>query len=165
MFGGLLGRPCQACVAALRIPSFRQMTKRADHRVRSLESVVALCVVLLQLLGSLHFALIPHGLGAGLGGLVHLRSKPAGAPERALASDATRPAPERLALVSLSASCEPEACPIGFSGQLSRPVFASELSQLIWLPAPSRQRTGTGIVVSRTQSLLSAPKTSPPLWG
>jgi len=165
VFGGGLGKPCQACAAALRIPSFREMTKRAVHRVRSFESVVALCVVLLQLLGSLHFALIPHGFGAGLGGLVHLRSTLAGAPERALAGNATRPAPDRPALVSRSASCEPEACPLGFAGQLSRPVFASELSQLIWLPAPSRQRPGQGIVASRTRSLLSAPKTSPPLWG
>ena len=165
MFGGLLSKPCQACAAALRIPSFREMTKRAVHRVRSLESVVALCVLLLQLLGSLHFALIPHGLAAGRGGLVHLRNKLAGAPGSALAGNAIRPAPERPALVSGSASCEPEACPLGFSGQLSRPVFASELSQLIWLPAQNRQRAGKDIVDSRTQSLLSAPKTSPPLWG
>lgn len=137
------------------------MTKRAIHRVRSFQGVVALCVVLLQLLGSLHFALIPHGLGAGLGGLVHLRGKLAAEPERALASNAT-PSPERPALVSRGASCEPEACPLGFSGQLSRPVFASTLSQLIWLPAPNGQRASAAAVVTRTRTLLSAPKTSPP---
>jgi hypothetical protein len=121
--------------------------------------------VLLQLLGSLHFALIPHGFGAGLNSLVHLRSRLAGPPERALLGGATRPAQERPALVSGSASCEPEACPLGFSGQHSRPVLASELSQLIWLPAPSTPRNGKRAFVSRTQCLLSAPKTSPPLRG
>lgn len=138
------------------------MTKRAVHRRHSFDSVVALCVVLLQLLGSLHFALIPHGFGAGLGGLVHLRGKLPGSAERTLTGRATRPAPERPTLVSRAASCEPEACPLGFAGQLSRPVVASELSQLIWLPQGSARRSNGAIVVSRARSLLSAPKTSPP---
>jgi hypothetical protein len=141
------------------------MTKRAIHRVRSVESVVALCVVLLQLLGSLHFALIPHRFGAGLGGFVHLRGGLVAEPERASAGYATRSAPERPTLVARNASCEPEACPLGFSGPVSRPVVASELSQLIWLPAPDQRRDSKDIAVSRVQCLLSAPKTSPPLLG
>jgi len=159
----VLGNPCQAGAAALRIAFFCEMTKRAVHCLRSLESRVALCVVLLQLLSSLHFALIPHGFGGHSGGLIHLRGTAASKSVRALNSSATRPAPESPALVSRIASCEPEACPLGFSGQLSRPFLGSALSQIICLPAPHLLAGGTGLTVSRSRSLLSAPKTSPPI--
>jgi len=138
------------------------MTKRAVHRVRLLDSVVVLCLVLLQLLNALHFVLVPHRLGSGRSGLVHLRGAPTSKPSLVLASRATQPAPDRPTAVAHHASCEPEACPLGFAGQLSRPVVASELSQLICFPEQNAHWDGERFVESRTRALLSAPKTSPP---
>jgi hypothetical protein len=138
------------------------MTKRAVHSVRPLASV-ALCLVLLQLVSALHFALVPHGFGPGLSGLVHLHRALAAEPEQARASGATRRAPNRPTLVSGVAACAPEACPLGFSGPLSRPVPPSQLCSLIWLPTVSERLSRGHIGADGSRALLSAPKTSPPL--
>jgi len=138
------------------------MTKRAVQSVRLLASVVALCLVLLQLVNALHFTLVPHGFGAGLRGLVHLHRTLAGPREHALKSAATQQAPNRPTLVSGIATCAPEACPLGFSGPPSTPVPPSQLSALIWLPAVSELVSCTRTVLDRSRALLNAPKTSPP---
>ncbi len=44
-------------------------TSQAEHS--PLANLVACCLVLLQLLTALHFALVPHGFSAGLNGFVH----------------------------------------------------------------------------------------------
>ncbi|HEY0466546.1 MAG TPA: hypothetical protein VGC79_20195 [Polyangiaceae bacterium] len=137
------------------------MTKRAVHRSRPRASV-ALCLVLLQLLGALHFTLVPHGFGAGLNGLVHLHRAFAAKPAPGLESAATRPAQNRPTLVAGSPACAPEACPFGFTGPSSRIVPASELCALIWLPVASESVSSARLVVDRSRALLSAPKTSPP---
>ncbi|MEI9939104.1 MAG: hypothetical protein WDO69_17940 [Pseudomonadota bacterium] len=137
------------------------MTKRAVPSVRPFASV-ALCLVLLQLVSALHFALVPHGFGPGLSGLVHLhRAPPSDAEPRA--SRATQRTPNRPTLVSGVAACAPDACPLGFSGPLSRPLPASQLCSLIWLPTVSERLSRDPIVANRSRALLSAPKTSPPL--
>lgn len=136
------------------------MTKRVVHSVRPLASVVALCLVLLQLVSALHFALVPHGFGAGLGGFVHLhrgRSARAEQPRRATELPSNRPT-----LVAGVAACAPDACPLGFSGPPSRPVPPSQLCSLIWLPAVSERVSRAHRACDRGRVLLSAPKTSPP---
>jgi hypothetical protein len=138
------------------------MTKRAVKSVRLLASVVALCLVLLQLVTALHFTLIPHGFGAGLGGLVHLHRALAGQREHAAKSGASQQTPHRHTLVSGIAACAPEACPLGFSGPASTPVRPSQLCSLIWLPAAREQGSRNLVVFDRDRALLSAPKTSPP---
>jgi hypothetical protein len=139
------------------------MTKRAVQSVRLLASLVALCLVLLQLVNALHFTLVPHGFGAGLGGLVHLHRAVAGQSEHALTSGATQQTPDRPALVSGVASCAPEACPLGFTGPPSAPVSPSQLCALIWLPTSSDYEARDRVVLDRSRALLCAPKTSPPL--
>jgi hypothetical protein len=136
------------------------MTKRAVQSVRLLASSVALCLVLLQLVNALHFALVPHGFGAGLGGLVHLHRALAGQGEHALTSGATQQTPDRPTLVAGIAACAPEACPLGFSGPPSVPVPPSQLSALIWLPAISEYVSRNRVVADRSRALLR--KTSPP---
>lgn len=138
------------------------MTKRAIHSGRPRASV-ALCLVLLQLLGALHFALIPHGLGADLRGLVHLHRALVAEPRHASDALATQTAPNRPTLVAGFAACAPDACPLGFSGPTSHPVPSSELCSLIWLPRVSQHVACDRIIVDRSRALLSAPKTSPPL--
>ena len=157
---------CQPRTAALRIPPFREMTKRAVHSVRPLASLIALCVVVLQLVSALHFALVPHGFNAGRSGFVHLHRARVAAAERKLGGRVTGSAPNRLdrpGLVAGTAACAPEACPLGFSGSPSTPVAESALCSLIWLPNASSELWQPRIFVDRGRALLSAPKTSPPL--
>ena len=135
------------------------MTKRAVHSVRLPASVVALCLVLLQLVSSLHFALVPHGFNARLSGLVHLHRAFGAEPGRA----ATQQAPSRPTLVAGIAACAPDDCPLGFSGHSSRPVSPSSLSSLIWLPEANELVAREQLARDRSRALLSAPKTSPPL--
>jgi len=141
------------------------MTKRAVHGVHLPASAFALCLVLLQLVSALHFALIPHAFGAGSSGLVHLHrafgAARAGGPQ----GRATEPPSDRPTLVSGIAPCAPDACPIGFSGPASTLVSACALSSLIWLPEVSELAASTRVVPDRVRALLSAPKTSPPLSG
>ena len=138
------------------------MTKRAAHSVRLLASVVALCLVLLQLVNSLHFALVPHGFGAGLNGFVHLHRALTAEPARALSSAATQSTANRPTLVAEIAACAPDACPFGFSGPPTRAVPPSELCSLIWLPALRECSSHDHTFYDRSRALLSAPKTSPP---
>ena len=138
------------------------MTKRAVFSVRSLASVVALCVVALQLVNVLHFSLVPHGFGAGASGLVHLHRVLSAAPERAPSDDATHRAPNRPTLVLGSASSPADACPLGFSGPPVQPVAESQLCSLIWLPAVTNLVAREHVASDRGRALLSAPKTSPP---
>jgi len=132
------------------------MTKRV-HSVRPIESAVALCVVLLQLVTALHFALIPHDFGAGSSGLVHLHRALTARPD-----SATQPAPDQPALLVDVASCAPDACPLGFSGPPARPISSSALCALIALPAVDAHVPHDHIAWDRGRALLSAPKTSPP---
>ena len=139
------------------------MTKRPVHSVRLLASVVALCLVLLQLVNSLHFALVPHGFGAGLSGFVHLHRALTAESGRAFSSAATAPTTSHPTLAAEIAGCAPEACPFGFSGPPTRAVPPSELCSLIWLPALSESASHDRVFYDRSRALLSAPKTSPPL--
>ncbi|HEY3253215.1 MAG TPA: hypothetical protein VGJ91_04670 [Polyangiaceae bacterium] len=139
------------------------MTKRVVHSVSAPARLVALCLVLLQLVSTLHFALVPHGFGVGLSGFVHLHPARAGLAERAPRPRATEPASNRPTLVASVAACAPDACPLGFSGPPARLVPPSTLCSLIWLPLPSQRVSRAPIAEDRGRALLSAPKTSPPL--
>ncbi|HYQ40875.1 MAG TPA: hypothetical protein VER11_02880 [Polyangiaceae bacterium] len=138
------------------------MTKRANHRDHPLPSVVALCLSLLQLVSTLHFALVPHGFGSDLSGLVHLRRALTTEQLGERANAATQLAPERPSLVAGSASCDPEACPLGFCGQLAGLLEAGAHRLLLWLPGCRELHLRANIVVTRRRVLLDAPKTSPP---
>ena len=133
-------------------PSVRQsLAKRAQ--LRAFPGLVALCLVALQLVTTLHFALVPHGFDADGLGFVHVH--------RALAH-ATEPAPQRPTLVTGIASCAPEACPIGFSGPVSASVAGPALASLIAPPLLSASLAPELAALPPKQVLLSAPKTSPP---
>jgi len=139
------------------------MTKRAVHSLRPPASILALCLVLLQLVTALHFSLVPHGFGAGSGGLVHLHRARSAEPRRTVEDAATQRAPVRPTLVAGSAACAPDECSLGFSGHTFRTPSPSRLSSLIWLPKAGQLSARADIVRGRNRALLSAPKTSPPL--
>jgi hypothetical protein len=124
-------------------------------------ALVALCLVLLQLVTALHFALVPHGFSAGLSGFVHVHAAERAAPSRlAQLERRSVPAPE---LVGGGASCASDACPLGFAGPHSLLLSASAASALpvpAGEPAPAR---AVRCAPARGRVLLSAPKTSPPV--
>ncbi len=145
------------------------MTKRAELsvrqslakgvRARAFPGLVALCLVALQLVTALHFALVPHGFNADGRGFVHVH--------RWLAA-ATESAPKRLsrpALVTSVASCSPDACPLGFAGPVSTVLASPALAGLIAPSFVTSSAAPSLAPLPRKQVLLNAPKTSPPRFG
>jgi hypothetical protein len=119
---------------------------------------VALVVTLLQLVGALHFALVPHGYSAALGGLVHVHAAPrASEPRPAEAAQVHSPG-----LRTDSFSCLTDRCPVADAPHGSAPP--SELlaagnvafgeARLLAEPAERSPQT--------RRVLGCAPKTSPP---
>jgi hypothetical protein len=124
-------------------------------------SLVACCLVLLQLVTALHFALVPHGFSAGLQGFVHVHA--ALSEQRASTSHAERaPSSNRPALVSDAASCASESCPIGFAGPHSLLLAAAQGLGLLELASIAPALAPSRFAVPRSRALLNAPKTSPP---
>ena len=138
-------------------------SRRAAHKplpVRYAASFVAACLVLLQLVTALHFALIPHGFSAGLNGFVHVHSS-----VRAARSSAVRElqgSSPRASFVRGSATCAPESCPIGFAGAHSILVASSASSALLAGTSLVPRAPSARVTLTRSRVLLSAPKTSPP---
>ena len=130
---------------------------RPDHR--SLRALLGLAVIVLQVVGALHFTLVRHGYSAALGGVVHVHalSRAEAAPR------AQAPVSHTESLTSNVPACSAEECPVGTAPQ----GFASRL-----------QLTPTGLITFGEARLLgkrearsrqsqrvflSAPKTSPPV--
>ncbi|HEY4105965.1 MAG TPA: hypothetical protein VGM44_18820 [Polyangiaceae bacterium] len=135
--------------------------KRAPARKPAFYALFAVCLVALQLVTALHFALVPHAFNAGLSGFVHVHVGDARV-AKARSSFAER-ALNTPALERASASCSGESCPIGFAGQASTLVSASDVSALLgfdFAPVLEPARVGAP---ARNRVLLSAPKTSPPV--
>jgi uncharacterized membrane protein HdeD (DUF308 family) len=138
---------------------------RSSHATRAAAasngtSLIACCLVLLQLVTALHFALVPHGFSAGLNGFVHVHA--AFGEQRASESHAERVASGRPALVSGAASCASESCPIGLSGPHSALLAAAQTSGLLELAVVAQALSPSRGAVPRGRALLNAPKTSPP---
>jgi hypothetical protein len=121
--------------------------------------LVASCLVLLQLVTALHFALVPHGFSAGLDGFVHVHA--ALGEQRGSAN--ARAASQQPSLVADAASCAPESCPIGFAGPHSVLQATPQASGLLGLGALALAAPQERLAVPRRRALLNAPKTSPPL--
>jgi len=141
----------------------RSSHARRGVAARYAASLVARCLVLLQLLTALHFALVPHGFSAGLNGFVHVHAAPG--EQRASTSHAERVASDRPALVSDAASCATESCPIGFTGPHSVLLAAAQASDLLELAVVAQTLPPFRVAVPRSRALLNAPKTSPPFLG
>jgi hypothetical protein len=165
---------CQIDVRALLIGllrSMRQLRSLAPHKPPVMRSpaayrrsaLVALCLVALQLVTALHFALIPHGFGAGLNGFVHVHGQISGdatasvSAERRELARTDAPAFERD-----SGSCASDTCPIGFAGHSSVLLASSEATSLLALPVIAQPSVAHVDSSARESVLRLAPKTSPP---
>jgi hypothetical protein len=133
--------------------------KRFVPNYHSLRALFGLAVIVLQVIGALHFTLVRHGYSAALGGVVHVHASSRAEP-RPLTKSAT---PQTTALSPESPSCGADLCP-----DANAPHG--------W--APRIELLATGVVAfgearllckraarsSESQRVfLSAPKTSPPV--
>lgn len=125
-------------------------------------ALLALCLVALQLVTALHFALVPHSFSAGLNGFVHVHGVHAQPSQPDSRSARARRA---SALVASGASCSSEACPIGFAGHHALLLIDRSPADLLafGLERHSERDPSVGFATARNRVLLGAPKTSPPV--
>jgi hypothetical protein len=142
--------------ASRQSPSAERWQRRLPERPAA--SFIATCLVLLQLVTALHFALIPHRFGAGLSGFVH-------APQGCAAVAALRELPAAPRAASFQrdrAHAEPESCPLGFAGAHSFSFAPSASGALLEGGAVASIAPWARRALARSLVLLGAPKTSPP---
>ncbi|HYQ01287.1 MAG TPA: hypothetical protein VER96_21595 [Polyangiaceae bacterium] len=132
--------------------------KRLTPLQQSLRALLGLVVIVLQVLGALHFTLVQHGYSAALGGVVHVH-----AAARAEQKLPNRVAPRTATLVADLPACSAELCPEGNAPQSSAPQFELLATGFV---AFGEARLLSERAASSGKSLrvfLSAPKTSPPV--
>jgi len=133
--------------------------KRLSPLQPSLRAVLGLAVIVLQVIGALHFTLVRHGYSSALGGVVHVHAS-------ARAEQKPRvklPAPTTTALVPDAPGCAGELCPDGNAPH----AFAPPIEQLAtgWVAfGEARLLSEREASTSASRRVfLSAPKTSPPV--
>jgi len=132
---------------------------------RSLKALFGLLVIVLQVLGALHFTLVRHGYSAALGGVVHVHAFAGGEQKspQAKSPQAKRALPETTALTADVPSCGAELCPVGTAPHGSAPRFELLAAGLITF-GEARLLCKRAACSSESQRVfLSAPKTSPPV--
>lgn len=140
----------------------RQSRAKLHVRTPPGAALMALCMVALQLVMALHFALVPHGFSAGLNGFVHVHGERVARAGRAERGPA-RSRSNTPTVVESRAACATESCPVGFAGQHSV-LLAGHLAAELLAPVVSPERAPPGyFVMARKRALLAAPKTSPPV--
>ena len=132
----------------------------APRLPRALPAFIAWLVTLLQVLGALHFALVPHTFSAALGGVIHVHAEArmaAGKP------DTTQRAEGVAALVSDAASCTVDSCPVADAPAGSVLPSAAVATGWVSFGAPSLLGEHAAQLAVGRRIFLSAPKTSPPV--
>ncbi len=132
-------------------------SQAASRPLRVLPAFVAWLVTLLQVVGALHFALVPHTFSAALGGVVHVHAE-----GHARASEPQR-GERGVTLVSDAASCSVDSCPVADAPAGS--VLPSAAIATGWVSFGGVSLLGeraTQVAIAR-RIFLSAPKTSPPV--
>jgi len=132
--------------------------KRFTPVHQSLRAVLGLVVIVLQVLGALHFTLVRHGYSAALGGVVHVHNS-ARAEQKSPVKTAT---PRVVALVAETPACAAELCPDGNAPPSFAPQFELLVAGSVAFGA-TRLLGDRAVRSSASQRLfLNAPKTSPP---
>jgi hypothetical protein len=146
-----------------QMPSAHSRSASRRRVVAAPSALIALCVAVLHLATALHFALVPHGFCAGLGGFVHVH---ASAQTRAATSTQVerRAEHQRPSVVADSASCETDLCSLGYTGHGSvlLPAGGSVIEEVARADVDARVLRSRQSC-SPIRVLFSAPKTSPPV--
>ena len=133
--------------------------KRFVPSAQSLQALLGLAVIVLQVVGALHFTLVRHGYSAALGGVVHVHALSRAEPK----PQTKRAAPRTTTLTADSPSCGAELCPVGNAQHGSAPrieLFAAGVISF----GEARLLCKQAACSNKSQRVfLSAPKTSPPV--
>ena len=125
---------------------------------KSLRALLGLAVIVLQLVGALHFSLVRHGYSAALGGIVHLHAV-SRSEHRPQAKDT---APRTTALTADVPACGAELCPVGDAPSGSAPRFEPLAGGVIAFGEVRLLGKRAECSSESSRVFLSAPKTSPP---
>jgi len=133
--------------------------KRFSPVYRSLRAWLGLSVIVLQVVGALHFTLVRHGYSAALGGVVHVH----GAAQAGQARHATSLNRRTTAATSDVPPCAAERCPDANAPPSFAPrieLFAAGVIAFGEARLLSERATCSS---ESSRVFLSAPKTSPPV--
>jgi hypothetical protein len=129
---------------------------RSQHAPKPLRAFLAWLVVLLQVVGTLHFALVPHAFSATLGGIVHSHG--------ATSVEAPQHRSERAPAVSAGMqACSAELCPAADVPPSSLLGGAALPSGWVSYGAACLLNGAVARSPESPRLFLSAPKTSPPV--
>jgi len=120
---------------------------------------LGLVVIVLQLLGALHFGLVRHGFSAALGGVVHVHAFSRSEARAQVKSAASR----GPALTAAVPSCGAELCPVGSAQHGSAPRFEPLAAGVITFGEARLLGERAACASESRRVFLSAPKTSPPV--
>jgi hypothetical protein len=137
---------------------------RSQHAPKPLRAFVAWLVTLLQVVGALHFALVPHTFSAALGGVVHVHGgSSAEAHSRLAGRAASQPGSSSASLVADTLSCTADLCPAADVPPCS--LLASAAHASGWVSFGEARLLGKRAARSPESQrvFFSAPKTSPPV--
>lgn len=132
--------------------------KRFGPNYQSLRALFGLAVIVLQVLGALHFALVRHGYSAALGGVVHVHAS-----ARAEQGPRTKSvAPRTTALAADAPSCAADLCPDANAPHGSAPRFELVATGVVDFGEARLLCKRAACSTESQRVFLSAPKTSPP---
>ena len=137
---------------------------RSQHAPKPLRAIVAWLVTLLQVVGALHFALVPHTFSAALGGVVHVHGRSNAEARSSLAGrGASQPGSGSASLVVGALSCTADLCPAADVPPCS--LFAGAPLATGWVSFGEARLLGERAARSPESQrvFFSAPKTSPPV--
>ena len=133
------------------------MTRSPAHSL--LRAFVALLVTLLQVVGALHFALVPHAYSASLGGVVHVHA----AAPRAQTPNTRAHRSAAPALSTDTLSCIADRCPVADAPHSAAPDLELQATGYVAFgDVRLLSERGTHATLS-LRLFLNAPKTSPPV--
>ena len=160
------GHSCQAPGARLRTPGLPMFAstipraKNAPHVVIRLRALLAFSIALLQVVGALHFWLVPHAFSAALGGVVHVHSA---APSETQAPGSGRARDEPGgSLTAGTLSCLTDTCPFADAPAGTPLVANHEATAEVTFGPSALLAAADSSARPRARVLSSAPKTSPP---
>ena len=137
---------------------------RSQHAPKPLRAFVAWLVTLLQVVGALHFALVPHTFSAALGGVVHVHGgASAEARSRLAGRGASQLGLASATLIADTLACTADLCPAADVPPCS--LLAGAPLATGWVSFGEARLLGERAAHSPESQrvFFSAPKTSPPV--
>jgi hypothetical protein len=132
--------------------------KRLSSARQPLPALLGLVVIVLQIVGALHFTLVRHGYSAALGGVVHVHTSARADKTRLEAAPVGTPA-----LVSNVRACAVELCPDANAPQGATQHFELAATGFVAFGQVCLLGESAACSSEALRIFLSAPKTSPPV--